>query len=194
MERVSVNLELPQWLWELTEGKDIFLPEIEDRMKFTIELSSLNVKYRTGGPFGAAVFESETGQLAGAGVNMVVTGGSSVFHAEMTAIMFAQKNTRKFELSNGGNSYDLFASTEPCAMCFGAMPWSGIKRLFCAAKGEDAENIGFDEGPKLPDWEEHLRKRGIEVYTSILRNEAAAVLNAYKNNGGVIYNSDFSLK
>ena len=41
---------------------------------------------------------------------------------------------------------EMVASTQPCAMCLGATPWSGIRRLVCGARDEDAEEIGFDEG------------------------------------------------
>jgi hypothetical protein len=33
-------------------------------------------------------------------------------------------------------------------MCFGAIPWSGRRRLVSGARSSDAEDIGFDEGPK----------------------------------------------
>jgi hypothetical protein len=34
---------------------------------------------------------------------------------------------------------------------FGAVPWSGVRRLACGARDEDASDIGFDEGPKMAD-------------------------------------------
>ena len=46
---------------------------------------------------------------------------------------------------------ELVASTEPCAQCFGATPWSGVRRLVCGARGsEDARAIGFERGTE-PD-------------------------------------------
>ena len=83
----------------------------------------------------------------------------------------------------------MVASTEPCAMCFGAIPWSGVTRLVCGARDEDARRIGFDEGPKLPDWRKALQKRGIRVTRDVLREEAVAVLDLYVDLGGPIYNA-----
>ena len=74
-------------------------------------------------------------------------------------------------------------------MCFGAIPWSGVRRLVCGARDEDAREIGFDEGPKLADWTSALNDRGITVLRDILRDDAVAVLQDYISAGGVIYNA-----
>ena len=58
-------------------------------MRLAIELSRLNIQHGTGGPFGAAIFERETGRLLAPGVNLVTSLDCSVFHAEMVAIMVA---------------------------------------------------------------------------------------------------------
>ena len=163
---------------------------VEDRMRFVVELSRLNVRKGTGGPFGAAVFERETGRLLAPGVNLVVGSGCSVFHAEMVAIMVAQRVVGTFDL--GGKDlppYELVASTEPCAMCLGATPWSGVRHLVCGARDEDARAVGFDEGAKMAEWAGSLEDRGISVERSVLREEAVAVLREYAERGGEIYNS-----
>ena len=54
---------------------------------------------------------------------------------------------------------------------------------------EDARGIGFDEGPKTPDWVASLEQRGISVARDVCRDEAAAVLRYYAENGGMIYNA-----
>ena len=137
-------------------------PVLEERMRLVIELSSLNIQHNTGGPFGAAVFDMETHQLIAAGVNMVAHSNCSIAHAEIVALTLAQKVVANFDLGAPGHPpYELVSSTEPCAMCFGAIPWSGIRQLVCGAKGEDASRIGFDEGPKHPDWIRELENRGI---------------------------------
>ncbi len=73
-------------------------------------------------------------------------------------------------------------------MCFGAIPWSGVRRLVCGARDEDARAIGFDEGPKLSDWVTALKDRDITVLRDVLRDEATAVLQEYIASGGIIYN------
>jgi tRNA(Arg) A34 adenosine deaminase TadA len=157
-------------------------------MRFVIALARRNVEEGTGGPFAAAVFDAE-GRLIAPGVNLVVSASCSVLHAEIVALMLAQKILGRYDIGDGGRlRYELFAAAEPCAMCFGAIPWAGVSRLVCGARDEDARGIGFDEGPKLPDWTRHLRTRGIEVVRDVQRQEAVRVLGRYAAAGGVIYN------
>ncbi len=183
-----VVLRLPDWVEDTLA--DRVYPTVEDRMRLAVELSRLNVRHGSGGPFGAAIFERETGELLAPGVNLVVGANCSVFHAEMVAIMVAQQLVGSFDL--GGEDlppYELVASTEPCAMCLGAIPWSGVRHLVCAARDEDARAVGFDEGVKPALWVGALEGRGITVERDVLREEAAGVLREYAERGGEIYNS-----
>jgi len=184
----EVTLRLPGWVEDLLEDK--VYPTVEDRMRLAIELSRTNVHSGTGGPFGAAIFERETGRLIAPGINLVTSLACSVFHAEMVAFMVAQQRVGDFDLGGPGHpSYELVASTQPCAMCLGATPWSGVRHLVCGASAEDAEEIGFDEGMKPSHWVRSLEERGITVEQDVLRDEAASVLREYAERGGEIYNS-----
>lgn len=186
----QVTLGLPGWVEELLSDPERTYPTEEDRMRLVVELSRLNVERGTGGPFGAAIFERETGRLLAPGMNLVVPSSCSVAHAEMVAIMIAQQVVGDFDLgSEGKPAYELYASTEPCAMCFGATPWSGVRGLLCGARDEDARAVGFDEGAKLPDWITALEERGISVKRDVLREDAARVLRDYANSGGEVYNA-----
>ena len=129
----QVTLGLPGWVEELLSDPERTYPTEEDRMRLVVELSRLNVERGTGGPFGAAIFERETGRLLAPGMNLVVPSSCSVAHAEMVAIMIAQQVVGDFDLGSEKPAYELYASTEPCAMCFGATPWSGV-RACCAGR------------------------------------------------------------
>jgi len=180
---------LPQWLVERMATETAPIPDLEARVRLVVELSRLNIEHGTGGPFAAAVFDMQSGMLIAAGVNRVVPLNSSIAHAEMLAIAGAQQRLGSFDLAAGGlPACELVSSCEPCAMCFGAIPWSGIRCLVCAASGEDAQRIGFDEGPKHPDWVGELEGRGIAVRCDVCRSEAAQVLDAYRALSGRIYN------
>lgn len=158
-------------------------------MRFVVDLSRRNVQTRSGGPFAAAVFESESGRLVAAATNLVVASHCSAAHAEVLALSFAQQALGRHDLGAANlPAMELVGSCEPCAMCLGALSWSGVRRLVCAATGADAEVIGFDEGPKPADWVGELRRRGIEVVEGVLRAEAVAVLLTYRQLGGLIYN------
>ena len=187
----EVTLRLPDWVEDLLpRSEDRIFPTVEERMRFAIELSRSNIHKGSGGPFGAAIFERETGRLLAPGVNLVTSLECSVFHAEIVAIMVAQSVIGDFDLGGPGRpSYELVASTEPCAMCLGATPWSGVRHLVCGARDEDAERVGFDEGAKPSEWVPTLERRGITVQRDVLREEAASVLREYAESGGDIYNA-----
>ena len=159
-------------------------------MQWVIGLSATNIRQGTGGPFAAAVFETGTGRVVAAGVNMVILSKRSIAHAEIVAVTLAQQAAGGFDLgAEGLPAYELVTSTEPCAMCFGAILWSGVRSLVYGARGEDARRIGFDKGPKPTDWHAELERRGISVQAGVCRPEAVDVLRNYHQNSGVIYNA-----
>lgn len=185
----SIEISLPQWLQEYMVSVAC-IPELVDRMAFVIEASRRNILEKTGGPFAAAVFERDSGRLVSLGVNLVEREGLSLLHGEMVALALAQKALGTYDLGAPGlPAHELVTSTEPCAMCFGALPWSGIRRLVTAARDGDARSIGFDEGPKPDDWRAALQERGIQVICDVHREQAVAVLRDYARGGGLIYNA-----
>jgi len=194
MDLLELRFRLPDWVSGFVGGGGAVLcASVEERMGFVIAASRENIRRGTGGPFGAGVFDSD-GKLISLGVNIVEASNCSILHAEMVAIALAQKAVGRYDLSNGGKEdYELVASTEPCAMCFGAVPWSGVSRLVCGARDEDARSIGFDEGPKLDNWPQVLEQRGITVVRDVLRQEASKVLQDYAESGGTINNSGENL-
>ena len=184
----TFSFRLPEWVGGMAGDPARPYPTLDERMQLVIRLASENVAQRTGGPFGAAVFDLERHTLIAPGVNMVVPGNSSILHAEIVALVLAQQVLGHFDLSATGRDCELVSSTEPCAMCLGAVPWSGVKRLACGARDADARAIGFDEGAKPEDWVHELTQRGIEVVLDVCRDEAVAVLQKYSERGGELYN------
>ena len=124
---------------------------VEERAALAIELARRNVAEGNGGPFGAAVFDHETGRLLSVGVNLVVSARCSVAHAEIVALGLAQQALQTHDLGAEGMPVcELVSSTEPCAMCLGAIPWSGVRRLVCAAREEDARRMALTRGTSRP--------------------------------------------
>jgi len=180
------ELALPDWLAPFLAAWHEPLDCAERRMRLAVALASENVLQQTGGPFGALVVEERSGLLLGAAVNQVTALGLSLAHAEMMALSLAQRAVDDWNLGARG-PVQLVTSCEPCAMCFGAIPWSGVNSLLWGASREDAEAAGFDEGDKPADWAATLEARGIQVTGEVLRAEAASVLNRYARGNGAIY-------
>ena len=187
---IKVVLELPFWMEDFLSKSPERFSSIEERMQFVITLARMNIENKTGGPFGAGIFDIKDGRLVAVGVNQVEKINCSIVHAEILAISLAQKIIGHFDLGAKADlSYELVTSTEPCVMCLGAVCWSGVKQVVCGARDEDARAIGFDEGPKPENWAQSLEDRGISVIKDVLRENAKAVLNDYNKTGGLIYNS-----
>ena len=188
MHPLEITVRLPLWVEEFAHAHSGCLSTLEERMRFAIELAGRNIA-AGGGPFAAAVFDP-SGKLVAPGVNLVVPTRCSVLHAEIVALMLAQAALGRYDLGNNGQEcYELCTSAEPCAMCFGAIPWAGIGRLVCGAREADARAAGFDEGAKVRRWPAALGSRGIAVVRDVQRREAAAVLRLYAERGGLIYKS-----
>jgi tRNA(Arg) A34 adenosine deaminase TadA len=183
-----LRIDYPDWVDAVVDWDRAYAMD-EERMRLAIRLSRENVERDTGGPFGAAVFESECGGLVAVGMNSVVRLNNCMLHGEGMAVMMAQARLGCFTLrSEGGPAYELVTSCEPCAMCLGTTLWSGVRRLVCGAGRDDALRLGFDEGPVFPASYEYLEARGIRVVYGMLRDEANAVLELYRTRQGPIYN------
>ena len=186
----QLHIALPAWIEHVVPAADYVYRSDEEKMRLVLALATENTRRGGGGPFGAAVFDAEHNLLIAPGVNMVIPSRWSSAHAEVVAFAIAQQRMETHDLGGPGMPpCELFTSTEPCAMCLGATIWTGVRRLVCSARDEDAREIGFDEGPKPNRWPRELKERGIEVKRDLLREEGRRVLRTYKDGGGAIYNA-----
>ncbi|MEZ4754825.1 MAG: nucleoside deaminase [Bdellovibrionota bacterium] len=191
MNQILINS--PDWLIRFEADSQSKTFSEEARSLLAIEVSRKNLEFKTGGPFGAAVFEDCTGRLLALGNNMVVTQNQSMLHAEVTAIMRAQNVFKNFDLSST-TKVSLYASGQPCCMCMGAIWWSGVQKLvYCASASEIERITGFKEGPLPEDWRTQYQERKqlppIEVVGPIMQQVAAEVLQTYVDQGGFTYNA-----
>ncbi|XP_074303633.1 guanosine deaminase-like [Silene latifolia] len=104
-----------------------------------VEEAYKGVECGHGGPFGAVVVCND--EVVVGCHNMVLEYTDPTAHAEVTAVREACKKLNRIELSD----CEIYASCEPCPMCFGAIHLSRIKRLVYGAKAEAAIAIGFDD-------------------------------------------------
>ena len=184
-------LDLPDWAVEELNGLPAFLPSLDERMRAVIRFSRLNFQRGTGGPFAAGIFERDTGRLVVIGVNRVVPFNCSSAHAEVMAISLAQKQLGVYDLGAAGlPAQQIVVNWRPCAMCLGAVLWSGVRSLVIAGDGPELEEItGFDEGPVHPQWVRELNDRDIEVVNNILRDEAIAAYREFAASESFVYNA-----
>ncbi|WP_216641963.1 MULTISPECIES: nucleoside deaminase [Nocardia] len=173
----SYGATLPQWVFDELADSPAVLPTDAERMALVHRLAARNPREGAGGPFAALVVDSRSGEVVSAGVNLVLSSGLSVAHAEVTALSLAQTRVRAWDLGAAdAPQRELVVNWRPCAQCYGAVLWSGVKRLVVAGEGPEVEQLtGFDEGPMREDWAAQLRRRGIEVVVGVLREQALDV-------------------
>ena len=183
-----IHIEYPGWVDEIIDWNKTY-PSDLDRMRLAIRVARENVERGTGGPFGAAIFESESGKLVSVGMNSVVRLNNCTLHGEMFAFMMAQQRVGSYTLKSATlPMHEMHTSCEPCAMCLGTTLWSGVQRVVYGATREDATILNFEEGPVFPESYKYLEDRGIEIVRQVMRNEARSVLELYRAKSGKIYN------
>lgn len=104
-----------------------------------IELAREHSLRGVGGPFGAVIVSGD--EIVAEGWNEVLATSDPTAHAEIVAIRRATSVRKSHSLKG----CVMFASCEPCPMCFGAIHWARIDALYFAASREDAAAIGFDD-------------------------------------------------
>jgi guanine deaminase len=92
-----------------------------------------------GGPFGALVVLE--GAVVGRGTNRVTAERDPTLHAEVMAIRDACRRTGHHVLAGAV----LYASCEPCPMCFSAAWLARVERIVFAADRRAATRAGFDD-------------------------------------------------
>jgi tRNA(Arg) A34 adenosine deaminase TadA len=125
-------------------------------------------------PFGAVLADAD-GEVLLEAENAVVSTRDVTGHAEMNLIRTASRTLPREVLARA----TVYSSTEPCAMCAGAIYWSGVGRLvyamaegdLLALTGDHPANPTLDLGCRLV-----LRsgQRQIEVIGPALIEEAIA--------------------
>ncbi len=92
-----------------------------------------------GGPFGAVIAKGN--RVIAVASNSVLKSKDPTCHAEMNAIRIAAKKLKSPFLTG----LDIYSTTEPCPMCFAAIHWAQISRVFFSTVIADVKRLGFNE-------------------------------------------------
>jgi tRNA(Arg) A34 adenosine deaminase TadA len=151
------------------------VPERNDLLylRKAIALSG-QVKARGKHPFAALVVDQQGKVLTEAGNAFGWPDGDATGHAELVAVREASRRHPPERLAGA----TLYSSAEPCAMCAGAIYWSGIGRVVYALSEARLLSLtgNHPENPtlSLPCRDVFARgQREIEVVGPLLEDEAA---------------------
>jgi tRNA(Arg) A34 adenosine deaminase TadA len=130
-------------------------------------------------PFGAVVADNE-GKILKEGHNMSAANktrggaGDVTRHAEMEVVRMLSEID-----SDARKKCTIYASTEPCVMCAGAIYWSGIERCVFGASSEELSKLSGPGGFGIPVGQLYSMgrpgTRKIEVAGPLLSEEAMRV-------------------
>ncbi len=143
----------------------------EELMRRAIKLSADSVR-NGGGPFGAVI--ARNGEIIAEGSNGVIIYNDPTAHAEVSTIRKACQILNTFDLSG----CEIYTSCEPCPMCFGAIYWAHLDKIYYANDRKDAADIGFDDDFIYQEIavQPQYRKKPSEI---LLRNEALEVFKQW---------------
>ena len=131
-----------------------------------------NLDNPDGGPFGACIVKD--GRVIATARNTVLRNDATC-HAEINAIRKASKKLRTFDLSG----CEIYSTTEPCPMCFGAIHWARIGTVYFGADIRDAARAGFHELRISNARLKALGRSRIRLVPGIMRDECRRLFEAW---------------
>ena len=132
------------------------------------------IKLGHGGPFGAVIVKN--GKVFSKGHNRVLKNNDPTCHGEIDAIRKACKKLGTFDLSG----CEIYTTGYPCPMCFCAILWANINKVFYGCNTQDTEIIGFRDKA----FEESIPNKKIEICHELDRKECLKLYEEYKNISG----------
>ena len=154
----------------------------EKFMRLAIEDCRAGFADHEGGPFGACIVKE--GQVIAVAHNTVFKDHDPTAHAEINAIREASRALNTFDLSE----CEIYSTTEPCPMCFAAIHWSRISRLYTGTRIEEAKALGFNELSLHNRQIKNLAQLDIELVENVQVAECRQLLADWKTQtAGVTY-------
>ncbi len=124
-------------------------------------------------PFGATLVKR--GRVVTTVHNSARANMDTTAHAELAAIREATRRLKTLDLS----SSVMYATCEPCPMCFSACLWANVWRIVYACSIADAEQFGIRQIPMTCDQMKQLSGSQIELAGGVLRDESLELFTAW---------------
>ncbi len=124
-------------------------------------------------PFGACIVRR--GQVIAVAHNSAKANLDTTSHAEIQAIREASHQVKTLELTGSV----IYATCEPCPMCFTACLWAKLGRIVYACRIEDAEKAGIWQIPISSSRMKQLGQSGVQLVGDVLREESLKLFEAW---------------
>ncbi len=143
-------------------------------MRLAIASARRGYRKGWGGPFGACI--AKEGRVLAVAHNSVLHARQATRHAEICAIEEASKRLKTHQLAG----CELYSTTEPCVMCFAAINWARIPRVYFGTTVADAKKLGFNELMISDATLKRLGGSAIRLRSGFLRDECRGLLEEWR--------------
>lgn len=126
-------------------------------------------------PFGACIVQNNT--VISLEHNLVIQKTDITAHAEIQAIRDACKKLDTIDLSG----CEIYSTCEPCPMCFAAIHWARIDRVYYGAEIKDAKRYGFNEITVTNENMKSLGGSNVEIISKLLKNECVELFEYWNS-------------
>ena len=147
----------------------------KDFLMKAIEMAEESVA-KGGFPAGAVVVKDE--KIIGSGISIGNLLNDPSSHGEMAAIREACKNLKTTDLS----SAVLYASMQPCIMCFGASMWASIPKIVFACSKEKVSDEYYGGHYHVREIDKDFTKPIELVHFLELEEKSLAVIKNWEKN------------
>jgi guanine deaminase len=139
-------------------------------MRIAIKEAQKGISLGHGGPFGSVIVKD--GKMISKGHNCVVINNDPTCHGEVDAIRKACKKLKTFDL----NGCEIYTTGYPCPMCFCAILWANINKVYYGCNTTDTEIIGFRD----KEFENKILKKEIDICEELDRKDCLKLYEDYK--------------
>ena len=158
------------------------MPDSHGRfMQVALQEAYRGIEKGEGGPFGACVVRK--GEIIARGHNEVLKTRDPSRHAEVCAIGRASRLLGSPHLQGSV----IYSTTEPCVMCFAAIHWACVRKIYFGTRIRDARRLGFNELVISNRTLRRLGKSRVEIVSGVLGGECRELLSYWKALGLPLY-------
>lgn len=132
-------------------------------------------------PFAACIVKN--GEVIACNHNIVWQSTDITAHGEIHTIRNACKKINSIDLSG----CTIYSTCEPCPMCFTAIHWARIDKIYYGAAIADAERFGFNELTVSNHILKETGGSGVEIEKDFMRDDCVKLFEYWASKGNKTY-------
>lgn len=135
------------------------------------------VNKHIGGPFGASIVNSKSGEIVMTQASSVIKDNDPTAHAEINCIRKACEKLNRVDLAG----YQIYSTGHPCPMCLAAIYWANLDKIYIGIGRETYEKYGLGKMEFINEPEIPFNCKYIPVQKGICEKEIEEVFKKWHN-------------